>query len=461
MQEKIKHKDGERLCRNIYEGNCIVLLGPEFPLEETGTGSSTSFTQLLAAKLREDVSQFDKLPDSVAEHLEQRDVSQLIFDYINYGDNDKGPNRRDLEAITGEYLSGTGNRFSSESFAKLADLPFTFFVNTNYTYFFADCLRQTGKMPRTDYYDFRGNKKDLVNAASLDDLGTRQEPFLYNLFGLATDPRSLVLSENDMVQLIINIISKNPGLPANVKSELANNDKSFLFLGFGFLSRSWYFRILLQVLDSNNKKAMSYALECIDNIPNDEDPTVLFFRQELKLSLYRYDQKAFINELAEKWQVYMQKKKAIGGDAALAEDAPRAFISYKSEDFEQVNAIAQRLKTQGINVWIDRERLQGKWADAIANEISVVDAFVLMQSKEVKNTPVNYVNVEIRRAMERAMRYKNEADFLFPCYLDDSSSVITEYDMLEKINSYDLSQPEKIDQLAKDIKRSYERNKRK
>jgi hypothetical protein len=263
------------------------------------------------------------------------------------------------------------------------------------------------------------------------------------------------------VQFIINIISKNPGLPANVKSELADQEKSFLFLGFGFLGRNWYFRILLQALESNNKGRMSYALECINNIQNNEDPTVLFFRDELKLSLYHLDQKEFIDTLVANWTAYMEKKKASGADAAVADNAPRVFISYKSDDFEKVYSIVQRLKAQGLNVWIDRDRLQGKWAPAIANEINSCDAFVLMQSHQLKDTPMNYVNVEIKQALEKASYYVNEADFLFPCYVDDSSSILTDYPLLLKINSYDLTGEGKIDQLAKDIKRSYERNKRK
>ena len=457
----MRKDDWDKLCRNIYEGKCILLLGPEFPLVDTSTNTPTTFSKLSSEFLKEELRQLDRLPAFVADHLDDRELSQLACDYINYKGIDKKINRDDLENLLADFLNETQTKLSSDAFTKLAALPFTFIVNTSHTNFFSTSLAQYDKSPESAYYNFRGKKIDLVESVNTDELGTKLHPFVYNLFGSTKEPSSLVLSENDLVQFIINIISKNPGLPANVKSELANQEKSFLFLGFGFLGRNWYFRILLQALESNNKGRMSYALECINNIQNNEDPTVLFFRDELKLSLYRYDQKDFIDTLVTSWNAYQQKKKGQGIENAVAENSPRAFISYKSDDFEKVNTIAQRLKAQGINVWIDRERLQGKWAPSIANEITSSDVFVLMQSGQLKNTPVNYVHVEIKHAMEKAGYYANEADFIFPAYIDDSGSVLADYPLLANINSYDLSKEEKIDQLAKDIKRSYERNKRK
>lgn len=207
---------------------------------------------------------------------------------------------------------------------------------------------------------------------------------------------------------------------------------------------------------------MSYALECINNIQNDEDPTILFFRDELKLSLYRLDQKEFIDSLVTSYTAYNEKRKSIGGaDKSIAENSPKVFISYKSEDFARVSEICQRLKKQGINAWMDRERLQGKWVESIASEIAGSDAFLLMQSEQIRNSPVNYVNVEIKEAIRKAGYFQSEADFIFPAYIDSSASILTEYPQLLAINSYDLTDLTKIDQLAKDLKRSYERNKRK
>lgn len=452
----MREDDWKKLCRNVYEKNCILLLGPEFPIELVSGNKESTISKLLSNKIKEEIRSFDRLPNSLLGQLDYRELAQLAGDYINYKEVDRKISREDLETLLSDYFNEVKSDIKSDYFTKLASLPFTFIVNTGYTNFFQDQLIQLDKMPDSSYYNFRGNKVDLVQSSAGDSLGTELHPFVYNLFGCIDNPCSMVISENDLIQFVINIISRNPGLPANVRSELANQQKSFLFIGFGFLSKSWYFRILLQALESNNKAKMSYALECVNNIQNDQDPTFLFFRDELKVSLYYFDQKKFIETLVERYNKYY-------GSVPISQpsDAPTAFISYKSEDYERVNEICQRLKKQGIDVWIDKERLQGKWEASIASQISNSDAFILMQSRQVKNSPINYVNVEIKEALNRSRYYASDADFIFPSYIDTKESIITDYPSLLSINSYDLTQPDKIDQLAKDIKRSYERNKRK
>ena len=411
--------------------------------------------------MKEEIVGFDRAPQSIIKNIDERELSQLACDYINFKQTDKKLSREDLETFLGDCLTDIEGNIQSKTFQQLASLPFNFIVNTTYTNFFVNQFKSLNKSPETAYYNFKGDKVDLVNSITTDELGTELNPFIYNLFGSVDDAASLVISENDLVQFVINIISKNPGLPANVKSELANQDKCFLFIGFGFLAKNWYFRILLQALESNNKGRMSYALECINDIQNDEDPTVLFFRDELKVSLYYYNQQEFIDTLTTTYNAYAEKRKATGGDKVVLNDAPKAFISYKSEDFVFVNDVCQKLKQQGINAWLDRERLQGKWEPSIAAEITNSDAFILMQSQQVKNNPVNYVNVEIKQALDKARYFQPESDFIFPTYIDSTQSLLTDYPLLSQINSYNLSNPETIEQLAKDIKRSYERNKRK
>jgi len=456
----MKKEDWDKLCRNIYEQKCILLLGSEFPIEMIENDQPTTFARLLSEKLKQEIKDFDRIPSSLTD-LESRELSQLACDYINFKQTDKKLSRDDMEYMITEYLSEIQASIKSDSFTRLSDLPFSFIVDTNFTNFFFNQLCNADKQPQNAYYNFRGDKVDLINTTTSDGLGTKSQPFIYNLFGSIEDASSIVLSENDLVQFVINIISKNPGLPANVKSELANQEKSFLFLGFGFLAKNWYFRIFLQALESNNKGRMSYALECIDNIANDEDPAVLFFRDELKVSLYRYDQKTFVESLANNYAAYIEKKKLSNPEKMNAENAPKAFLSYKREDFSTVSAVCQQLKQLGINVWMDKNDLQGKWEPSIANGIAQADAFILIQSQALKNSPVNYVNVEIKEALERSRYYLSESDFIFPSFIDSDTSILFDYPSLAAINSYDLTRVDKIEQLAKDIKRSYERNKRK
>jgi hypothetical protein len=450
----MKEREWKKLCRNIFEKNCILVLGSQFPLELIKENQSTTFEKLLSSKMKEELQTIERLPVDVLNNLDKRELFQLTSDFINFKGVDQKLSREDLEWLLDEHLRDLLVNVKSECFQKLCSLPFTFIINTNYSDFFGHQLHDAKKLPTKDYFNFRTKKGEGLSSLCTEFCGTENHPFVYNLFGSISNLNSLVLSETDVVDLAINIISNNPGLPGHIKSQLSDPEKIFLFLGFSFLNKTWYFRILLQALQSQVKSKMSYALECFHKFNTTEEATVNLFKDELKVSLYDMDQKEFIDTLLEQYNSCFT-----GIPRPIDKDSPRVFISYKSEDYEKVKEICFRLKQEGINTWLDKERLQGKWETKIIEEIFKSDAFILIHSQQLKDCPVTYVNVEIKEALARAKYYPSEADFIFPAYIDRTIGATTE-STLSHINFYDLTAYDKIDQLAKDIKQSYERNKR-
>jgi hypothetical protein len=452
----MKQEDWKKLCKHIYEGNCILVLGSEFPIEFTCENNSTTFAELLTDKIKEELRSFKRLPEAVVSQLDNKELSQLTVDYLNYKGVDKKISREDLECLLIDYLNVIISNAKSAYFQKLLTLPFTLVVTTNYTKFFQSELQKLDKIPSSAYYNFKGSRTEPVHTMA-GSPGTELHPFVYNLFGCIDNSSSLVISDSDLIEFAIKVISKNPGLPANIRNELSDPQKIFLFMGLNFLNKSWYIRTLLQAMESNNKGKMSYAVESNNKITNDDDPALLLFKDELKVSLHNFNQFEFIDSLIKHYDHYF------GGlqNITTAEDAPRAFISYKSEDYDIVNEICQRLRKQGINTWIDKERLYGNWELTIVNEISNADAFILMHSQQLINNPVNYVNVEIKEALERSRYYASISDFIFPAFINSNLDLNAEHRQLSSINFYDLTKDDKIDQLARDIKRSFEKNRRK
>jgi hypothetical protein len=452
----MKEDDWKKLCRNIHERNCVLVLGSQFPIERKGVKDCTTFGALLADQVKKELVTIERLPADILTQLNSNDMFRLTSEYLNYKEVDRSLAREDLECLLTDYCSHILPALRSTAFRKLSSLPFSCIVNTNYTDFFVQQIREIGKTPTGEYFNFRSKKATRVAASPSGFQCTDLTPFVYNLFGHIKDPHSLVISNTDITEFAINVVSGNPGLPANLGCYLAEPNKMFLFLGFGILSKSWFFRILLQALKNNGKSRMSYALECEDNFGQDFNPLIHLFRNELKISIELSDQITFIDTLIDHYNSYYNSSPQILKDEYL----PKAFISYKSEDFEKVKDICQRLKQNGINVWLDKERLQGKWQTKITDEILNADAFVLMQSKQLKNSPVNYVNVEIKEALQRAKYYVSEPDFIFPAFIDSNLSVNADYPLIAAINAYDLTDVIMIDQLAHDIKSSFERNRR-
>jgi hypothetical protein len=463
-------REWSKLCRNIFEKKCILMLGSEFPIElnQANVKTETTLSELLFQKISTEVSDYSRLPVFYDRNFTQKDLCQLARDFIFYSDSNQTKSREDLETLISEFYDLSPN-ITSEYFALLASLPFYFIVDTNYGNIFFDLMKGMNKKPKKGYYNYKGPQVPVSNiSASYKKIGTEQEPYIYNLYGSIEELKSLAISDFDLIQLLSNIISKTPGLPGDVRAELAHEETSILFIGFGILSKNWYFRILLHALTSGNKKTMSYALDYLSNINYDQDPTVLFFKDELKVCLYHYDQKTFIETLISKYDSFRKRQAEkmeinSGNNQISLKEEIKVFISYKREDIQVVKSIVERLESNYITVlWDQSNDFTGAWKKRIEELIDNSDAFILMQSSNLKNETVNYVNVEIRLAIERANRYPRLDNYLFPAYIDSDTSRLTESDFafIKDINNWDLSTPENIDRIIKEIIRNKERNKK-
>jgi len=73
---------------------------------------------------------------------------------------------------------------------------------------------------------------------------TPERPLVYHLFGLLSQPESLVLTEDDTFAFLIGITRHIKNIPSQVGRALT--DSALLFLGFQ--TEEWSFRVLLQAL---------------------------------------------------------------------------------------------------------------------------------------------------------------------------------------------------------------------
>ena len=133
-------------------------------------------------------------------------------------------------------------------------------------------LKEAGKEPRSDYYNFRGKKQDR----KVEIVPTAAKPLVYYLFGDHDDRQSMVLTEMDLIDYLVQIVKGEPPIPDTVRSILADNDSSFLFLGFGF--HNWYSRVLLKVLNvyGHNDKPIAFEDPEFFHLPEHPQTTKFF-----------------------------------------------------------------------------------------------------------------------------------------------------------------------------------------
>ena len=149
--------------------------------------------------------------------------------------------------------------FSSEDepHAILADLPLPIYLTTNYDDFLVRALRARGKDPVqefcrwTDRPSLRARPSVFDRPEGFDP--TPERPLVYHLHGLIDLPESLVLTEDDYVDFLVNIASADV-VPPRIREALA--DSMLVFLGYRLAD--WNFRViyrgLVERIDSSGRR---------------------------------------------------------------------------------------------------------------------------------------------------------------------------------------------------------------
>ncbi len=285
-------------------------------------------------------------------------------------------------------------------------------------------------------------------------------PLLFRLFGDPSEPESLVLTENDILDFVIAIASSRPALPSGLIKALKQGGKSFLFIGFGI--KDWYLRVLLKIMMrvlEIDKSAFAVASESLSTMSDDDrETTILFFSRGKRVEVEDSNALDFLDELESRL-----------GSVALEQPRPRqsrplirVFISYAREDENIAGELESQLMSSGFDVWRDVSSLEGgdDWDREIKNELQASDFALVICSDALYRKTDSYVNKEIHLACERDLRVRGQ--YLIPLRTSDlpAKQVIEE---LASYNEMPLNQHEledNIKALVSSMKRSYQRRQR-
>jgi len=395
----MRERDWGQLLFSIQQGHCILMLGPE--IEATlEPGRKATMPQLLAEELASEL----EYPPQDRSNLTH--IAQLYR--IEFGRNDL------MRAVVSLYQQhSTANHEFHDS---LAALPFTTIISSSQDIFLAEAFRNQGKFPVIERYHLRGSNSGVTAAGSVT------KPLIYYLYGIIDEPASLVLTDDDLLDLIVAIVSKNPALPNNIRSEFQNKENSFLFLGFGL--KHWYLRILLHVLRLNRCESRSFAFEKIDKKHFvDLEQTVLFYRKGYKIEILEEKVHEFVCELKRRYEKTLQAeevKETVQPDLGLC---PKVFLSYASEDEQQAEKLFQNLREAGFEPWWDKDQLRGgdRWDERIEHVLQDVHYVLVLQSSALLDKSFSYVNKEINIARDRQKYARYGIQFLIPVLIENCS----------------------------------------
>jgi hypothetical protein len=400
----MKERHWTSLVTSLRHGQCVLMLGPEVsaaPAETDGAAivsrNHESFAETLMQRLADELEEDGRrvIGDSIAA------VAQQYEDASGFGTNA-------LRALAEKFYN-SGALAPSALHRGLASLPFGLIVTTSHDDLMLRALKDEGKSPLAYRYHLRGDRRDNPEFVLS---GSASTPIVYHLFGTAREPGSLVLSENDLLDFLIAIVSERPPLPNSLSRALKRSGQSFLFVGFGI--SQWYLRVLMKVLVRSlelHRTASTIAAESLRGLTeSDRERTILFYQRGTRIEVEDADVSEFLSELA-------QRLAAEGGVVAETPPLgprPRVFISYAREDGALASRLFEGLDRSRFEPWLDQDALIGgeNWDQRIRDELAAADYTLVLYTPALCRKTDSYVNREIALARNRALGVRGS--FLIP-----------------------------------------------
>ncbi len=386
--------DWSTLTFALQQKNCILMLGPDIPMDDQPPQS-----HLLAQELAE------KIKDPLPKEINKTDLAQMSQCFqIEEG-------RMKLLATVSAFHQQKQTAIP-QFYRDIAALPFELIITASHDQLLTTALENEGKQPLNEFYHFKGKNLETIPA------GSTEKPLVYSLYGSISNQQSLVLTENDLLDFLVGLSSKERPLPTNLLSRLQDQSVCFLFLGFGF--RHWYLRILLYILQGCKNTNPSFAMEelMIALSGNKTDQIVFYIKQrDLKARIYNGKLGSFAASLCERAGIACPTLLGKGGLKRAT-----VFICHANEDKKHAHTLYRLLKKAGMDPWLDLESLKpgDAWNNKIEEALEGVDYVIVLNSKALASRHEGYVVREINCALERQKQFRREFRFIFPVRIDDA-----------------------------------------
>jgi hypothetical protein len=191
----------------------------------------------------------------------------------------------------------------------LAELPLPIYLTTHYCTFVEDALKAAGKEPRTEICFWHEDLEDDVESvfeADPDYEPSEAEPLVYHVHGLDEYPSSLVLTEDDYLDFLVNISQDVEAIPRRVAQALA--DSSLMLLGYQL--QEWDFRVIFKGLITSKRAKRRLVSVTIQLTPEEQEMKDIAQAREYLVRYFAHfnfeifwgDTQQFIQELWEQWQ---------------------------------------------------------------------------------------------------------------------------------------------------------------
>lgn len=374
------------LVRALQNRECILLLGPETAAMERD-GKRVSLQTLLIEHLTAELKR--RNPGvSLAAQPNLAYTSKILEDAIFVQEVSKKATfsrenaRAELNALIAQFY----DQYSFADFPvyrQLAQLPFHFVVETTPAPYLAQALDDENKFDAKCYYYHFANPTHN-NAIKIGENDIRPDaPLVYQLFGSAEQPDSMIVTERDQLAFIDAILQQEntAGIPNSVaihftsmkdKGAAQQFDKTFLFLGFDF--NEWHLRLIMHLTGRYQRQKETYALQDPKDIA---ELTAFFYKNNFDVGFVDTPAEQFLADFSA------ELKRPATVAAAPASNKLNVFLMYAPEDEAVKATLDAQLhplkKTEFIETWDESRMLAGAEKDAeITARLEAADIILLL-----------------------------------------------------------------------------------
>lgn len=229
----------KRIYRNLHNKACILILGPGLATTDSDDLLLTGFAAKLVTELEDEGVEYDA--DS------RHDLPYIGMRWLRGVPNvQESDLRYEFKDFCSDHLEEV-----PRVYRELAQLPFFLVINTAPDDYMHRAFEAVGKQSQLLHYNYLRNQTPLIPEI------TEQNPLVYNLFGYYTKPESLVITKEDQVNFINNLLQNHSTLPNELMQHF-DNEKTYLFLGFDV--NTWHLPLLFRSLGLKENNASSFYL---------------------------------------------------------------------------------------------------------------------------------------------------------------------------------------------------------
>jgi hypothetical protein len=190
--------------------------------------------------------------------------------------------------------------------ALLASLPFPIYITTSYFDFLERALVAGNKKPCS--YIIPWNESNLEKAPDLPE-PTVGEPLVFHLFGMESDPGSLVMSEDDYLKFLVQTVSDtdklNPVIPLWLQRSLASSHLVLL----GYQLKGWDFRVLFRFILNYRTAKKGKPGIFIQFKPKQDDPELVdYLSRYFNIEDFEIEWKTPEQFIQYLWQIWKRRE---------------------------------------------------------------------------------------------------------------------------------------------------------